>query len=151
MGIDHGIVRIGVALSDPMKLVATPHSVIVHTTNLGDFRKLQEIAQSTECCMAVVGLPTDSKGGIGHQAQIVLNWARKLRPVIEIPIILWDESYSSTSAEQYRSSKKRSNKARMRHQIDSIAAAYILQEYLDMREDSNGEPGTPLEAFHTSP
>jgi putative Holliday junction resolvase len=146
MGIDHGEARIGVALSDPLGLFATPHSTITCTTPEKDFEALAQIAREAEVGRVVVGLPTATDGGIGMQARIVIHWARALAEAIGLPVVLWDESYSSIDALAARRASGRRKRKGKRESLDDVAAAAILQDYLNAGE-TNDEPGQPLENF----
>lgn len=142
MGIDHGVVRIGVALSDPLGMFASPNMIITHSTTEEDFQTLTDIVRREQVAKIVLGLPTDSEGRIGHQAQIVIDWARELAGQVDVPIVFWDESYSSISASDIL---QRVGKRRKRGEpLDDVAAAAILQEYLDAG-GSEREPGQRLE------
>lgn len=142
MGIDHGEVRIGVALSDPLGMFASPHTIITHSTREEDLAALARIAHSEGVVKIVIGLPTDSEGRIGHQAARVVEWARAFAEVVGVPIVFWDESYSSAgAAEVLQSTGKRRRRG---EPLDDVAAAAILQEYLDAG-GSEREPGRPLE------
>lgn len=148
MGIDHGEARIGVALSDPLGLFARPHSIIERGKGVDEFAALQTIIEQSEVTRMVVGLPTTSTGGVSRQATSVIRWARRLAKIINLPILLWDESYSSEDALaiQRASGKRKSKDDRKRKPLDDVAAAAILQDYLDTR-GVDYEPGQTLEAF----
>jgi putative Holliday junction resolvase len=93
MGIDHGEARIGVALSDPLGLFASPCTIITCSTPEEDFAALARIAEDSGVVRVIVGLPTASDGGIGMQARIVIAWARELAEKIKLPVVFWDECY----------------------------------------------------------
>lgn len=143
MGIDHGQRRIGVALSDPLQLFATPHTIIEVQSAGQVLEALADLVASEHVAKVVVGLPTASDGGIGKQAALVIRWARALNERLAVPIILWDESYSSEIAGELAGQRVRRGDP-----IDDIAAAAILQEYLDAREAGEDEPGQTLERYH---
>jgi putative Holliday junction resolvase len=145
MGLDHGQRRIGIALSDPLRLTAQPHSILQRGTLDEDFATLTTITRDEAVSQIVVGLPSDAADGIGSQAMTVIRWARKLRQAAQTPIIFWDESYSSEQAEQTREARRRRAKSPSAP-IDDLAAAIILQDYLSAASYST-EPGTPLEAY----
>ncbi len=149
MGLDHGQTRIGVALSDPFGLFAHPHSVVTCTSPEATLATLGEIARREQVGKIVVGLPTDSQGGIGPQAIIVIRWARELAERTGLPVVFWDESYSSAEAAALmRDSGQK--KRRRGEPLDDVAAAAILQDYLDAG-GTDHEPGHPLEAFTDTP
>jgi putative Holliday junction resolvase len=124
LGIDHGDVRIGLALSDESGTVARPLQVIQHVAREADAETIARIAAEKEAKLIVIGLPTDSDGEIGHQARKVQRWAEALKQATAIPVEFWDESFSSQEAE--------SLKHRTRGEPnDAQAAAVMLQNYLD--------------------
>jgi putative holliday junction resolvase len=143
MGVDYGFRRIGIALSDALGMIARPFAIIQRQTNATDFARLRAIIDHEQVAKLVVGLPTDSDGAIGQQAQRVIRWAHKLSAVIEIPIVFWDESHSSQQAETIRGV----HQGRSQRHIDDAAAAVILQEYLDAGGASY-EPGRPLDTLN---
>ena len=124
LGIDHGDVRIGLALSDESGTVARPLQVIQHVAREADAETIARIAAEKEAKLIVIGLPTDSDGEIGHQARKVQRWADALKQATATPVEFWDESFSSQEAE--------SLKHRTRDEPnDAQAAAVMLQNYLD--------------------
>jgi putative Holliday junction resolvase len=143
MGIDHGETRIGVALSDPFGIFAQPFRIIPAQPEDDAISTLCHLAAQEEVVKIVVGLPTDTSGAVGFQAMRALAWARELARHTGIPIVFWDESFSSVEAE---------NHLRRRHKrgepVDHIAAAAILQDYLDSG-GGDYEPGKPLDSFPT--
>jgi putative Holliday junction resolvase len=148
IAIDHGQARIGIALSDPHGLFARPHSIIYRGKGVDEFAALQTIIEQSEVTRIIVGLPTSSTGGISAQATIVIHWVRQLAKIVKLPILLWDESYSSEDAlaMQRASGKRKSKDVRKRKPLDDVAAAAILQDYLNSR-GVDYEPGQTLEAF----
>jgi putative holliday junction resolvase len=145
MAIDYGFKRIGVALSDPLGMIARPYAIVHRKTNTADFTKLREMIDREQVSKIVVGLPTDSAGEVGPQAKRVIRWAQKLAAVIDIPISFWDESHSSERAAAIRDSTSAGQRGdrRRSERVDDDAAAVILQEYLDAGGAIN-EPGRPL-------
>ncbi len=141
MAIDHGIVRFGIAVSDPLHIVARPYRIIVRRSRQADFEIIQKIIFEESIGKIVIGLPTDSMGEVGRQALMTVRWGMKLSEVVQQPIVFWDESFSSQDAAQLRG---RSSGRPTR--LDDIAAAIILQDYLDSGETDH-EPGQTLEAL----
>ncbi len=146
MGIDHGEARIGIALSDPLGVFATPHSVLKNANLETILTTLQAIINREGITKLVIGLPTDSEDKVGPQARIVIEWARELGKHISVPIVFWDESFSSVDALTLHqaSGKRRPRNAA----LDDLVAAFILQDYLDAvagKEDY--EPGRTIESL----
>ena len=149
LGVDYGEARIGVALSDPLGLFAKPYTILESGVSEEDLERLASIVTEMGVVKIVIGLPTDSQSGIGSQALAVIHWARRLTEVTNVPIVFWDESYSSEAAQAFQKKPRRHASGR-REAIDDLAAAVILQDYLDAG-GSQHEPGTPLKAFSHLP
>ena len=145
LGIDHGAKRIGVAISDPLGMIARPLTVIRASTGKDGLNQLAALLQENEVGKVVVGLPTDAEGHIGQQASIVVEWAQLLAGTISIPVIMWDEFLSTQQAKGYTRRRTRSAKRR-RRELDAVAAAVILQSYLEARRGED-EPGRPIQTF----
>ena len=129
LGLDVGDVRIGVALSDEMGWIATPHSVYTRVGWGPDTRSLMKIYQDNGCALAVCGLPKNMDGSVGFQAEKVMAFAEKLRDA-GMKIVFQDERLSTVSAHQslIEGGMKRDQR---KGTVDKVAAAVILQQYLD--------------------
>ena len=140
LGIDHGLKRLGVAVSDPSGLLARPLTVIDRRSKAEDFEKLAHIAEEYEVVGIVVGLPLLGDGTEGRQARAARNWAQHLATALDIPVRLWDESFSPFEAEALLHEAGRS-----RPHADDAAAAVTLQSFLDaLRENPDaGEEVRP--------
>jgi putative holliday junction resolvase len=145
LGIDYGFRRIGLALSDPLGMIARPYGIMDRRTNEIDFARLRDIIQHEQVVKIIIGLPTDAAGGIGPQAGRVIRWAHKFALTLNIPIVFWDETGSSVQAASIKGIHRevRRTSGRSREHVDDAAAAVILQEYLDAG-GSDDEPGRPL-------
>ena len=143
IGVDVGDVRIGVALSDPSGLLATP----VETVSAGPRSRgrLADLAIEHHAMEIVVGLPRSLSGGIGPAARKVRAYAEQLATdVAPIPVRLVDERMSTMTAEQVlRGQGKRGPKRRA--VIDQAAAVVILQSALDTERTSGSAPGEALD------
>ena len=132
LAIDHGIKRIGLALSDPMKIIAKPFKTIQYT-NLDDFIKtLTDIIEKEEVECIILGYPIGMKGQKTIQTKNVIEFNKKLKLKIKIPIVFQDERLSSLSAEKSLIEQKIKtgyNKSK----IDETAAAIFLQQFLDTK------------------
>jgi putative Holliday junction resolvase len=129
LGIDHGIKRIGLAVSDATGLVAHELLVLKRKSRAEDFARLNQIAAEQQVVALVVGLPTnESVSPSGHsQADTVRLWAERLQQTTSLPIILWDEQLTSHDARQLARQQRR----KPDQPIDDLAARLILQSYLD--------------------
>jgi putative Holliday junction resolvase len=126
--LDVGERRIGVALSDPEGRLASPLGVIVRRSASRDFEQVAQLVQQHGVERVVVGLPRTLAGEIGPQARRVQRWAERLRAHLSVPLVYWDERYSTAEATRRLAA---SGSRRRRTALDAAAAAVILQEYLD--------------------
>ncbi len=150
MALDVGEVRIGVAVSDARKVLASPYTTLqVSRDESRLWTAIQQLIDEVEPEGLVIGLPVSLDGQIHAQGERVLAFAQRLKAHIAIPITFWDERLSTVEAQrllaernelergesQRRGSQQRNLSRRRRRQksqeIDALAAAVILQEYLD--------------------
>jgi putative Holliday junction resolvase len=133
LGIDAGDRRVGVALSDELRLLATPLTVLHTTQGLAPvLEALIEVIRREAVDHVVVGLPLNADGSEGRQAKRARHFARVAERVVGRPVELWDERLSTREAEEIvRLQGRRTRKMRQRCEIDAVAAAVILQDYLD--------------------
>jgi len=144
MSLDPGKRRIGVAISDPTGTIARPLETITHQSRAKDFARIVVLIEETGAEKIVMGLPLSLSGERGPQAQWVGRYAALLTEVISIPVVMWDERYSSSRAHEIlRDNRKRGRQDLIdKGDVDSVAAAVILQEYLDSRmHDGIGPDG----------
>ena len=130
MGLDIGEKRIGVALSDPDGLLAIPQTVIERVGGGADVEAILSLVQQHEVGRVVAGLPRSMNGSIGKQAQRVQEFLGVLSRSLDVPLDTWDERLSTVEAERLmvdaglKSSRRKGRR-------DALAAAIILQGYLD--------------------
>ena len=130
LAIDHGSKRIGLALSDPMKIIAKPYRTITYKNLKTLFNLLIEIIKEEDVECIILGIPIGMKGQETSQTKDVLEFNEKLKLKIQIPIILQDERLSSLSAEKSLIQQKVKT-GHNKSLIDKTAAAIFLQQYLD--------------------
>jgi putative Holliday junction resolvase len=134
LGIDAGERRIGLALSDESRLLATPVSILDRRRGLTPvLDSLLDLAQREHVGQVVVGLPLNADGSEGPQARRAREFASLCERVMTLPVTLWDERLSTQEAQALVSSRKRSRRAH----VDDVAAAVILQDYLDAQRREN--------------
>ena len=132
LGLDVGDVRIGVAVSDPMKIIAQGLDSIKRVGPKTDVETIKRLVDQYEAEELVVGLPKTLAGEIGIQAQKVLDFTELVRSAVEIPIIMWDERMTTIAATRSLIEADMSRKKR-KTVVDKVAATLILQGYLDSR------------------
>lgn len=129
-GLDLGTKTIGVAVSDSMRQVASPITVIKRTKFTLDAQELLAIASARDLTGLVLGLPRNMDGSEGPRAQSTRAFARNLSRLTPLPITFWDERLSTVAAERALLEADTSRKRRA-EVIDQVAAGYILQGLLD--------------------
>ncbi len=132
LALDVGERRIGVAVSDPLQVVARSLQVLKRSRLEQDLATVADLVKELEVETVIVGHPRTLRGQVGQQAQLVEKFVEELRGAIDVPIVLWDERLSTVTAA--RLLRDRGVKAKdQRDRIDATAAAVILQSYLDGR------------------
>ena len=130
IGLDLGTKTIGVAVSDTILSVATPFKTIKRKKFSLDTDNLLEIISTKNCCGVIIGLPKNMDGSEGPRAQSTRAFARNFSAKTELPITFWDERLSTVAAEKALLEADTTRKRRA-EVIDHVAAAYILQGFLD--------------------
>lgn len=137
LGLDIGEKRIGVAISDETRTLARPLLTLTRASKKEDFARLATVCREQQIEKIVAGLPKTLRNEEGPQARRVRRYADELQAALGLPIDFWDERFSSVDAEERLAASSR--KPRRKGDIDSAAAAIILQEYLDaMNNDRAG-------------
>lgn len=129
MALDVGTKRIGLAMSDYSRFLATPHLIINCQSYEKDFAIIKKIIDENNVLALILGYPTHIDGKINEMTIFVENFAKKIDEFFEnkMPIFLFDERLSSFEAKEVaRDLKNRKNKK----YIDDIAAALILESFL---------------------
>ena len=129
LGIDYGSARVGISLSDPLKIIASDFEVIQNKNSKKTVDRIGEICIENKVGIIVLGLPINMDGSLGFQAQEVLDFEEEIKR-LEIKIILSDERLTTKMAEETMVEMKMS-KDEIRKKSDAKAASFILQHYLD--------------------
>ncbi len=132
LGLDVGDKRIGVALSDPGGILASPVTIINRRDESQDIEAIIDIISQRQVERIVVGLPFSMDGSIGQQAEKVKAFTQELSSRTDVPVEFRDERLTTVSARRLMRAT-RSKKAMKTAQDDAVAAAIILQDYLDER------------------
>ena len=129
LALDVGLARIGIALCDPLRLAARPHSTLERGSRREDFAQLAAIVKAEAVEGVVCGLPLNMDGTAGPQAQTTRKWAMRLAHALRVllgtplPIAMWDERLSSYSAQELMPQWPQ-------HKEDALAAVVILQSFM---------------------
>jgi putative Holliday junction resolvase len=127
LGIDVGTNRTGVAISDPLEVTCTPLPVIRERDQAKVLLTVVALAAENDAGEIVVGLPRPLRGGPNEQMETVRAFSERLAGMTKTPVLTWDERYTSKLAE---------GGAQRNGELDSVAACYMLQDYLDWRSRS---------------
>ena len=137
LALDLGERRIGVAVSDPTGLLATPLKAIDRTQSPSVVSEIIRLVEEYEACEIVVGLPVSLTGRLGTQVQRTRRFVDSLADQTSVPVILRDERYTSVQAERLLREAGQ-QPSRDKGRVDSAAAALILQSHLDSRRPGSG-------------
>ncbi len=130
LGVDHGDVRTGVAVSDPLGITAQPREVVREKDMARAAGRVAEIAREVDAAEIVIGLPLNMNGKEGPRAKKAREFGALVEEAAGLPVEYWDERLTSMQAAEIlkgRGARKRKAK------IDVISAQLILQSYLDAR------------------
>ncbi|UCH34854.1 MAG: Holliday junction resolvase RuvX [Armatimonadota bacterium] len=140
IALDVGDRRIGVAVSDPLGLTAQPLETIERHSNKAAVRRIVEMARSYGVREIVVGVPYSSRGEPTAQAHKVLAFAQLIEKAAGVPVIRWDERHTTVTAERTLLDADVS-RAKRKLVRDKMAAAVMLQDYLETERHQRGEGG----------
>lgn len=144
--LDVGERRIGVAISDPTGTIARPLQALEHRSRKEDFSAIRALVDEHDVDAVVVGRPLSLNGSVGPQAERVDRYTEALAEDLDVPVISWDERFSTATADEIlRKTRKEKAKRRARAngEIDAIAAAVILQSYLDSQSERSADREGP--------
>ena len=130
LAVDHGEKRIGLALSDPTGTIASPLQVIKHVSRLLDAAQVANLAAEHGAELILIGQSFDEEGKSNLAGRRAAKFAEALKEQTQIPVVLWDESFSTQDARAARIELGVSRKKRAGHH-DALAAVMILQSYIE--------------------
>ena len=134
LAIDLGEKRIGLAISDETRTIAGSYGVISRKSRREDFKRYAALVDEEARTLIVIGLPINLSGQEGQRAAWVKDYAADLSENISVPLEFWDERFSTKQAEASLHARGKRGK-RARERVDAVAAAFILQDYLDSLAD----------------
>ena len=137
IALDIGTVRIGIATSDIMEIIASAYEVYRRKTLDIDVKYIAELVSKLDAGEIVIGLPLKLDGTEGQSVEMAKNFGEKLSDLVSVPIVYQDERLSTVSAERIliESGVRREKR---KDKIDSVAATIILQTYLDKKSLKKG-------------
>jgi putative pre-16S rRNA nuclease len=143
IGLDFGTRRVGAAVSDPRRMIATPLEVYERRDPAQDARHYQTLVREHEVDRIVIGLPLHTGGREGTSASLARTWGDWLAGVTGLAVIYYDERYTTFEAEEslIAAGLKRSRRKGLR---DMLAARVLLQNYLDAGCPNVEAPAAPL-------
>src|SRR5262245_953143 len=130
LALDHGTKRIGVAISDELKILAQPLEYIPAEPFADFLARLKELLREKEVELIVVGMPRNMDGSYGPAALKVQDFVAALSHAITVPIQTWDERLTSVQANRFLIQGK-VRRDKRKEKVDKTAAAILLQSYLD--------------------
>lgn len=133
LGIDYGKVRIGIALSDVLGLTAQPLDVIERRSLEDDISKIKDLVDTYNVIKIVIGLPINMDGSKGDSYNEVVLFAEKIKERISIPIDFYDERLTTVRSERFLTEEADISREKRKGLRDKIAAAIMLQDYLDAK------------------
>lgn len=138
LGIDYGTVRVGVAVSDPLRIIA--QSVGTYTNNKEIIETIAGIARQYDVGVIVIGMPFTLRGEKGIKAGEVQKFIDRLKGKLSVDVVPWDERFTSRIARQTLIQMGTTKKQRRddKGRVDAMASALILQSFLDQTKYSIG-------------
>lgn len=131
IGFDYGTKRLGIAVSDLLLMVATPYKILQRREESKDIEEILAIIKEKEACGLVFGLPLQMDGTEGETAKKVREFAARIETASGLPVTFWDERLSSRAMENFLIKEADLSRKRRKEVLDSSAASYILQGFLD--------------------
>ena len=130
LALDHGTKRIGVAVSDELKMIAQPLEFIPAEPFEAFAARLQRVLAEKPCELILVGLPRNMDGTYGPAAEKVREFVARLKEAVAVPLRTWDERLTSAQANRVllQGNVRRSER---KQKVDAMAAAILLQSFLD--------------------
>ncbi len=130
LAIDHGTKRIGIAVSDELKMIAQPLEFIPAEPFSEFLARLKEILREKEVELILLGMPRNMDGSYGPAALKVQEFGAALKSAVAVPIQMWDERLTSVQANRFLI-QGNVRREKRKEKVDKMAAAILLQSYLD--------------------
>lgn len=135
LALDIGEARIGVAVSDELGFTAQPLATVPAKNREAALAQIARLVAEQSAGEVLVGLPKSLSGELGPAGQKVMEWVKELEEMLDVPVNTWDERFTTQAVERTLISADVSRKKRKKV-VDKLAAAYLLQGYLDFKAGS---------------
>jgi len=132
LALDVGTKTIGIAVSDELGITANGITTIRRKSLRDDLNELDILVKEYKPGEILVGVPYQMDGSVSKRGEQILKFAEKIKSTFALPVVFWDESYSTVHAEEKLIEANMSRKKRKKV-IDKVAAVFILQEYLESK------------------
>ena len=132
LAIDHGSKRMGIAISDQLKMIAQPLEFIPAEPFAKFLERLKTLLRDKEVELILVGMPRNMNGSYGPAALKVQDFVSVLKGAVTVPVETWDERLTSAQANRFLI-EGNVRRAKRKEKVDQTAAAILLQSYLDSR------------------
>jgi putative Holliday junction resolvase len=132
LAVDPGSKRFGIAISDETGTIANPLKVVLHVSRLIDAATVADLAVANRAGLILVGQSLDENGIPTYEGRRAQRFAEALKSQTSIPVLLWDEAFTTQAARSARLALRAARRKRTGH-LDDLAATALLQDYLDTR------------------
>jgi putative Holliday junction resolvase len=132
LAVDPGSKRFGIAISDETGTIANPLKVVLHVSRLIDAATVVDLAVANRAGLILVGQSLDENGLPTYEGRRAQRFAEALKLQTSIPVLLWDEAFTTQAARSARLDLRAARRKRAGH-LDDLAATALLQDYLDTR------------------
>lgn len=148
LGVDYGTVRVGLAITDSRRIIASPLATYERQTVERDASFFRELVQREQVAQIVVGLPIHNDGRVGAKAKEALQFGSWLTETTKLPVVYFDERFTTAEAESHLRGARLS-RGKRKERRDRVAAQVLLQSYLEAGCPAGYEPG-PLNGTHSN-
>jgi len=135
LALDHGTKRIGIALSDELKMIAQPLEFVPAEPFADFLARLKEVLRDKQVELILAGMPRNMDGSYGPAALKVQDFVATLKRALTVPIETWDERLTSVQANRLLIEGK-VRRGERKQKVDKMAAAILLQSYLDAKRET---------------
>lgn len=139
--IDFGTVRIGIAITDPGQSFASPYETYTRRGEEGDRRRFRRLVAEEQVSLFVVGLPVHLDGRESQKSREAREFGQWLQEVTEVPVVFFDERFTTSEAEEFLLESQLSRKRR-KERRDMLAAQILLTSFLESKTKGQEEPGS---------